>query len=494
MFGLHSLRDIYRWGRRRNYTITIILVGGLLTAFIFFAIYDFLQTAKAKDEQIQTADLRNELAQFTLALREDDGYPLLDNPEQLSKTTRPLTVISLRKPFFSYFLNTGNARTFSTKEIRWEMPRSCTVEFSSVVDRQSNKENLSNKLQACLAVVPEDPNGRYIYFSIRYPDSQILRHVPGTSVKSSDFVSLNLKGERELKLNLVFHQSQYAQSKFPSKMARFAGLHEVTAYLAEDMHQPLNSVNAQAYEQSLQEAGSSPQNVITILGRINASLVFPSLATSSNWPSPNVKNLTTALFVNDYDQLSGQILRPYEIPYGTDGTSLVSFEKLYVSLISSKAALEISKDREAKLLWHSDVLKGSAEKSISVVQIFSDWWAKEILEIAGYKDNEAIVHNQILGTYLVDLTLKAGRSRVPDIATRSFLWLWLALILVAIFGSVCFRAIFRLKTITKTAYIMTATPTADESLDAYAERQDEIGTLGRTFNLLFTRARLRNSR
>lgn len=495
MSGLLSVRkSIQRWISRRNYSISIFFSGFLLTAFISFAIYDFLQTAKAKDEQIQTVGLNNELAQFILGLREDDGYPLLDNPEQLSKVERPLSVIFLRKPFFTYFLNSGNLKTFSTKEIHWEMPRSCTVEFTSKVADKSGKEYFSNRLKACFAAIPGDLNGKYIYFALKYPTREVNRHTPGTLLSNADFIAMSLKGERELKLNLVFHASDRASSRYPSKMARFSGFHEVTAYSANDMRLPLMSINAQAFEQIFEDENNAPQNYVTVLGRINANLLYPSLEINSAWPSSIIRNLNVSISTNHYNTETTVNAKSFEIPYGTYGSSLISLEQLYVSLISSKADLEIFKENNQQVVWRSNSLDKTVNTTTGLIQKFSDWWAKQILKIAGYKSDDVIIHKQIYGSEGIEISLKGKNTSVPDIAARSFLWLWLALVLTASFGLLCYRAISQLKKITKTAYAMTASPTAGNGLEKYKDRTDEIGTLGKTFNLLFKRARARNNK
>lgn len=494
MFGLPNLiKNSKRRLSRLNYSIRLFLLGFLLTAFIAFAIYDFLRTAKEKEEEIQTAGLNSELAQLSLALREDDGYPLLENSEQLSKVNRPLSIISFKKSFFSYFLNTSNAKAFNTKDIKWEMPRSCTVEFYPTVEKKGNDQFFLNKLRACLGVIPGDVSGKYIYFAIQYPSDEIHRHTSGKALVNSDYVSLNLKGDQELKVNLVFHSSNYALSRYPSQMARFSGLHEVTAYAADGIKQPLTTVNAQAYEQTFKDDNLGANNYVTILGRVNSNLIFPSLKPDSAWPPSNIKNVRAAIFTNHYDPPSGFNIRRFEIPYGAIGNALVSLEQLYISLISSKAELVIRKKNPSKIVWQSSSLSLTADKPLGLIQTFSDWWVKKILSWTGSDSKEVTITKSINGSDGIEISLKSKQAQVPDIATRSFLWLWLALLLTMFYGFLSFIALKRIKKITEKAYSMTAKPTLAINLDEYAEKQDEIGILGRTFYLLFKRLRSRNA-
>src|SRR5450759_1453389 len=117
MSGKLVLKRLFnRWIRGRNFTILTSFSCFLLAALSAFAIYDFVRTAKTKDEQVQTAARKSELAQFILGLREDDGFPLIENPVQLSRATRPIGVILLKKPLFGYLLNRRNAKSFETRK------------------------------------------------------------------------------------------------------------------------------------------------------------------------------------------------------------------------------------------------------------------------------------------------------------------------------------------------------------------------------------------
>lgn len=233
MFGrLAPLRAGLRlWAERHRLRIGVIVGLGSLVAVVFIAAVDFVREARRQEEQVQAAVLRTELAQFLLGLREEDGFPLLENARTASREIRKLSPLKWSKPQFSYFLQRDNSRTFNAQKIRWEIPRSCALEFSIPNTSNEGKQDGANafKLTACITVVPNDPLGRYIYFSIVYPDEHVVELAPGGNLSNVDRVTLNLVGERQVGLDLVLQRpAAIAQDKrIPD---RFRGFHDVTAF------------------------------------------------------------------------------------------------------------------------------------------------------------------------------------------------------------------------------------------------------------------------
>lgn len=133
MFGRLEIRRLAGRLRRLNFTLLTTFAGLVVVSIISLAIYDFVKTAKVKDQQVLESSLRGQLAEFLLGSRELDGTSLLENPSDFSKASRPLQVVSLRKPFFGYLLNVGNARTFKAADLSWDPPRACVVELLSLI-------------------------------------------------------------------------------------------------------------------------------------------------------------------------------------------------------------------------------------------------------------------------------------------------------------------------------------------------------------------------
>ena len=89
-------------------------------------------------------------------------------------------------------------------------------------------------------------------------------------------------------------------------------------------------------------------------------------------------------------------------------------------------------------------------------------------------------------------TLTADPAVLPDIATRAFAGLSLALALVIALCVYWIYALVRLRRITGSAYAMIAKPRSSDTLKPYATRKDEIGALGRALHLLIARSRSRS--
>jgi hypothetical protein len=128
--GNAKIRRVVARARRSDFTLKSAAAAIVLLVLVAFAIYDFIATASQKDQQIQESALKGQLAEFLLITRDPDGSSLLENPKEFTKARRPARVVSLRRPFFNYFLNNGNARSFRTEDIRWDPPRSCVLEFA----------------------------------------------------------------------------------------------------------------------------------------------------------------------------------------------------------------------------------------------------------------------------------------------------------------------------------------------------------------------------
>ncbi len=255
------------WASRYRFTIFLLSVAMLVSALVCFALYDSVISARAAERQVQQSGLDAQLSNFLYAVKEN---ALLDNPAAFSAAERPLTVVTLKSSFYTYLLNRGNARSLTAEKITWEPPRACVLEFGGAADSGASKSAMT--LQACFSAVAGDTSGRYIYFSLRYPAPAVRRHRSGESLDAGDRVILTLDNgrERPTQTTLMFEAPTLAASRYPSQLARFAGIHEVSAFPASTPELATRWVNAQAYERSGEEDPRG--NMVTVVGRIDPAL------------------------------------------------------------------------------------------------------------------------------------------------------------------------------------------------------------------------------
>lgn len=473
----------------RPFTVLSACFGIVLFVLLGYAIYDFVSSAKIKDETTQKAVLESELAKFVLAVRLDDGSTLFDNTTDFSKATRTVGVVTLRKPFFGYYLNRANAKNVVAKSIVWTPPRACTTQFPS----QTIPSGSAFGLQACFAVLQNDQSGNFVYFTLKYPTKELTRHVRGADVRFADHVVMRIEGDQVLNLRLAYETPTLAQSRYPSQLQRFDGIHEVSAYLENG--QSSRAVSAQAYERGDKEDGFG-QNYVTILGRIDSNALINKIEQQNVWPSPKVKALKISLeVVRKSDGLTkGSTLM--NLPSGIKGEALISIEQAYVAQVLSKSLLEAHTKQNGKnnILWSSVVLdRQESTKKLSRIQILSDTWSDGLFHFLGYDKVPQIATNQsLVGIAGVTAVLKSESPRLSDLATRAFLWLSLTSLLILILAGLWIIAVTRLQRIAKTAYQMTAMPSANASLSVHASYKDEIGKLARIFDLSIRKSRAKD--
>src|SRR5258708_1909742 len=104
MFGRRKyLRKLRRSVERHRIALSVLISLALLASVIGYGMVDFFREVRQKEQLVQAASLKTELAQFLLFMREDDGFPLLDNAEVTSREERAVSVVTLRRPIFSFF-------------------------------------------------------------------------------------------------------------------------------------------------------------------------------------------------------------------------------------------------------------------------------------------------------------------------------------------------------------------------------------------------------
>lgn len=474
-------RSILRW----NLTAGSVVGGLIVVTLIAASMIDVVTTALAKDRKVQESTLTGELAQFALALRDDDGTSLLENIHDFASAKRTLRAVAVRQSFFSYFLKESNARNLTAKGINWEAPRSCAVDFVDGSGADSPRT-----LRACFAVVSEDASGRYIYFSLRYPSDDIIRHRPGASLDQASSVSLRLKGDVPFNLRLVFIQPRLVEARYPSQARRFSGIHEIAAY-GDQNGTPIRAVQAQAFEKRGDSAEGAAVNYVTILGRLDPALVFSSQRASDNWASGWFRRLEVGFEAFQPSAGSMNAVRHLAVPFGTQGSALQSLEQAYYTYVQSRATLEIF-GANSKLLWTSNSITASNRPGLDFFQQISNRWARLMVTIFDYKKQAVQIGQAVRSQDQQRLMLTSEPVVLSDLAARAFLGLSAALAAVFLLGLYWLHGILQLRRITKLA-LSRAHIGSTDSMPEYRSRRDEIGTLGRTFDLVIRRLRARNS-
>jgi signal transduction histidine kinase len=476
-----------RWWAPRDFTLLMGIGGFILLILTVAAIVDFIRVAKNKDEIHQASILRSQLGDFLLATRVPDGSSLLENPAENSLALRPVRVMTLRRPFFSYLLTKGNLRSFQTDEIRFELPRNCAVEFpvDLPAGAATSVGGTQSAMQACMGAIPRDPAGRYVYFALRYPSPPVTRHSPGQSLAEGDRVILQFSGQRTVKLTLTFEPVSATNLRRSALPKKFDGFHEIAGFLTTDGGRPTRSVQGQAYER----AHTSGIRTVTILGRIDGA-ILPGFDDSEVWPSGGIKALRIGAEI-----VLAEERKSYGFSPGAIGKAIMSLEQAYVSSVPSRATLMVGKggssDSEQDI-WNSTSLDvGRASPPPALWQSVSNHIAGLI--VAGAKSVRVTLQQDIEGMPRMTSTLTADGIVIPDIAARAFAWMVALLLVLIALISVAWSRLAKLGRLTRTAHAIAKAHRLG-SLAPYARDKDQIGTLGRVMNVLLQRDQKRIGR
>lgn len=488
MFGkMRNKGGLFARLRRHPITIGLLISGLVLPGTIGFAISDFIRTAKKKDDQAQTAALRGEAAQFAIAMKEDDGIPLTENPMVLGPQERTNQVISLKKPFFTYFLNRANSKTFDTANLTWAPPKACSVDFPFRSTPRTSGSSPASLIRTCFATVKNDPTGRYLYFALRYPTNTVVRHIAGEPLSASNAVRLEFSGAKTTKITLVYGVPSLAKERFPSQKTRFQKIHEISGYYADDTKGLIRSINGQAYEKSLEIGGRPSENYVTLLGRIDSSALL-----AAGEDVDVLAKMKIGMEIYDVESPGTKKLPPFKIPNSMTGEAAISLEKLYRTQIQSRAALDLYDINisKAKPIWQSRSLSPSEETRPSKLQRLSDWLANSLVRVFDLKREPDVAKQEVLGLPFY-ITLKEDKVSLPDIATRSLFFLTLALVIIVALEGLWLYGVFFVRRVIKTTYRFTLSPTSREALPVYRGK-NEITILGRAMNLLIRKMRSRD--
>lgn len=472
--------------KRAQFTLIAATGAALLLGLMWSAIYDSVSSIHADTQRVQQSTVAAELSSFVLSLRDSDGTSLIDNPREFTSTQRSLRPVTLRRSFYKYLLNRANARSFTVDKVVLDPPRACTVQYEAL--RRSN-----DRLQACFAVVADDPTGRYIYFTLRYPSARVREHSRGERLEDADRVVLDFEGQRSTSITLSFEPPALAKARYPSQMKRFSGLYEVSAFLGNSPGRPLRQVNAQAYER----VDESPEgrNSVTLVGRIDAGLIDD--AAEQGWPTAAVSGLEVGVQVFSSPTADSAPELQYRVATGARGEAVASFQKAYLANVPSAAKIDITKGSTGATLWSSKWLSLPEEqRRRDWKQRLSDWWAPKLMAFLGKPYGGQPVRVQIafgaLGGSLA-ATATSAPGPLPDVATRALGWLTAAFALTSLLVLVGAMAVIRLLLVTRRAWAAAVSMNSPYKLRQYGRKRDEISTLGRVLNLLLSRNRSRNT-
>lgn len=460
---------------RYNVSIKAAVIASLLILFILFSAIDFWRTVLHKDELIQYSGLRSQLVEFLLmTTREPDGSSLLDNSEELSAAKRPLSVITVRKPFFGYFLTKGNVKTFRKELVKLEHPRSCVIEYPIDIDLKEQKT--PRTVQACIAAVQGDQTGHYIYAVVRYPTAKVDVHRHGQPLKGADLVTLTFSKDRgtATTIHLVLEPPTLPREAKRRNLARFEGLYEVAAFLNSDVRQPTTFVSGQAVER--QEQLDGPQ-IVSILVRINAAALGIGFDTTQ-WPSDQIRGTQVGIEIFRTNEPQAFSISP-----SANGTTLASIEQAYLATIPSHAKLSLfsEKHRDAPS-WTSAKLDNPG--SVEPAGLFQRVGDKIAGTFSGKGINvEQSFQSAITGPMRAELTF--SETAIPDVAATAIGMLVLAAFLVLALLFVFIDAIRRYGYITSDALRLALRKRED--FERYVRNKDQIGTLGRVINILHKR-------
>jgi signal transduction histidine kinase len=460
--------------KRYDATIVAMVAAAAFISGISWASRDLLRATRSTDDQLQTTGLRGQLVEFLLmSTRELDGSSLLDNPEDFSLSKRTLKVVTVRKPFFSYFLTKGNVKSFNKELIRTEQPRSCVLEYP--VDIEVTQQQSPRTVQVCIAAVKNDPAGHYLYAIIKYPTDKVIPHRRGQPLKNSDLITLKFQSENSSPtiIRIALEELSLAQNVKKRAPARFDGLYELASFLNEDGTQPTSLVNGQAIERIEQPDGV---RVVTISLRIDAAVLNQRIDMNV-WPLPQTKAMSIGLDIRRSG--SSRIV----IPETLRGTAQTSIEQAYLTAVSSHANLNIYQGNAQ--YWSSKSLEtgDSSTKPALVQQLgakLADMLKGEPIEV---RQN---IQSQNAGTLTAELS--SSGNVLPDIAARILAWLTLAVVFFVIFAVMLVHAMSRLGIITRDALTLAKAPHKD-AVEKYAGKKDQIGTLGRIIYKLHRRTR-----
>lgn len=484
--AMNIKKKVWRYAVKHTFVLTFLFGALAVISLAFFALSDSLHSARLSEQQVRQSTIDAELSNFLYSVKENS---LLDNPDAFSFDQRNLSFVTLKSSFYAYLLNRGNAHELTAEKINWDAPRACILEF---VGSSGNGNGVKKiKLQTCFATVNDDSRGRYAYFSLRYPTPAVARHRSGHFLNRSDRVILSIGNEKPIIATLVFEPPKLAASRYPSQLSRFSGIHEMSAFIAQNSERATRAINAQAFERISEE--ESQENFVTIVGRIDTGLLEGLSANNQEWPDPSLGQMRVGVKI--YTGASqGQVREVLNVEPETKGQALVSLEKTYLSTITRDAKLDLfyASGSVVEKVWSSSDLKlPSAVRQATWTQIIFDKWAR-MTNLAGPISQKPVLSekSQLNGGPFgkFSASLVAEPIALPEVVTRSFGWMTAVILLMSLLFIAGIHAGIRLFFLGKRAWRMTGNKREFIPVESpYRGKKDEISRLGHILFLWFNR-------
>ncbi len=483
------------WGRRRAFTIGINLAFCFLALFIVFGIRDFFVTSIERDSAARSAEAGREMDLFITGLSDRGGFPLLVNNEVLGPSKRPLSVVIWPIPFFTYFLNSQNSRTFNAETVRWAPPEACYVSFGLVGTKENSQA--AGELRACFAVLRDQSLGRYLYFSFIYPDRNVVRYVPDMPMGNADHIRLDFQlADKKETIYLAFQAPPIASST-RNAAKQFKDIHLLTAFRGSPLGPRAREIGGQAIsQQRINVAGELVQQT-TILGRLDLLEVVPAFHENVDWPPTNLRDLRigATIFDGQANELPAQSL--ISIDPSMKGTSSESIERLYARHVDSGNRIAIvRKSLRGKstdiYLWDSATATDrdiTAATKRSVVDSVLNWVLPKLPSAFGLAPQSRTENRQVDGFPGVQVQLTRTSSDSIFLVVKAIFWLTMTLLFVGLLYLLVLKAMVQIRKITFDAKRMTDNPELEGALKKYTVHEHELGALARSFDLLLARTR-----
>lgn len=469
----------YLW--RNNLTLGLIFSAFAVYFFLIFALVTIYRDIGTSDDKLTRDALRSQLYDFLLITgREVDGTSILDNPRDFSVMRRELSVVALRKSFFTYSLTKANARSFRLANVRIDLPRGCLLEFPLETFGGAEPPGV-RAIQVCFAVVPSDTSGNYVYFALRYPSTGVAPHRLGQPLDGDGFELRFTKEGRPVKRVRVVYEGVTGLPPSRSLPGRYDGVFNLVAF-PDEASRPTTLVGGQAIERI--EAGDT-STTMTVLGRIDGSLLGLPMGYGTRdefLAMARTLQLGVTVKRNRRD--------PFVVLATTKGVAKASLEQAYRISVRENARLTVELPGANEPWWTSsnidpvDLREGASSLEMlgnSILALFADRGDRP----------SATKEVSISGKGNAVATLSLRQAHIPELASLAIGFLIAAFLGLTVMVLLLRRSFVRLTQLTQEAYAIAKTTPATGLKGSYWARRSQIGTLWRAASILLWREMLR---
>jgi signal transduction histidine kinase len=480
---LHQLLRV-RWIRRsvhflwrNNLTFGLVFSAFAVYCFLIFALVTIYRDIGASDDKFARDALRSELYDFLLHTgREVDGTSILDNPRDFSAMRRELSIVALRKSFFTYPLTKANARSFRLANMRIDLPRGCLLEFPVETSGGTELPGV-HAIQACFAIVPGDSTGNYVYFALQYPSTGVAPYKPGRSLDVDGFEVRFTKEGRPVKRIRVVYEGVTGLPRSRSLPGRYDGVFNLVPF-PDDASRPTTLVSGQAIER-IEEGDTS--RTMTILGRIDGSLLELPMGYGTR---DEFLAIARTLRLGVTVKRNG--LSPFVVLPTTKGVAKASLEQAYRISVRENARLTIELPGVDELWWSSSNIDPvDLREGASPLERLGN----SILALLANQGDRPSATKEVSipgkGNAVASLSLR--EARIPEFASLAIGFLIAAFLGLTIMVLLLRRSFVRLTQLTHEAYAIAKTSPAARLRGSYWTRRSQIGTLWRAVSILLRR-------